>query len=92
MSLTRRPGSERPRQTSRREDHHIVGNTREQPTASSAVIQAQVAPSLGAPVSSRTLRRRLADGHLGSRRPLRVLALTPTHRRLRLVWRRARGN
>ncbi|GFX15868.1 transposable element Tcb2 transposase [Trichonephila clavipes] len=31
-------------------------------TASSAAIQAQVAPSLGAPVSSRTIRRRLAEG------------------------------
>ncbi|GFX37567.1 transposable element Tcb2 transposase [Trichonephila clavipes] len=53
---------------------------------------AQVAPSLGAPVSSRTIRRHLAEGHLGSRRPLRVLLLTPTHRRLRLEWCRARGN
>ncbi|GFY13806.1 transposable element Tcb2 transposase [Trichonephila clavipes] len=51
-----------------------------------------VAPSLGAPVSSRTTRRRLDEGHLGSRRPLRVLPLTPTHRRLLLEWCRARGN
>ncbi|GFW79389.1 uncharacterized protein TNCV_2477961 [Trichonephila clavipes] len=36
MSFTRRPGSERPRQTSRREDHHIIRNARVQPTASSA--------------------------------------------------------
>ncbi|GFV12070.1 transposable element Tcb1 transposase [Trichonephila clavipes] len=34
----------------------------------------------------------LAEGHLGSRRPLRLLPLTPTHRRLRLEWCRARGN
>ncbi|GFU15872.1 uncharacterized protein TNCV_2368111 [Trichonephila clavipes] len=34
------------------------------------------------PVSSLTIRRRLAEGHLGSRRPLRV----PSHRRLRLEW------
>ncbi|GFY13169.1 transposable element Tcb2 transposase [Trichonephila clavipes] len=32
-----------------------------------------VAPSLGTPVSSRTIRRRLTEGHLGSR----VLPLTP---------------
>ncbi|GFT76499.1 hypothetical protein TNCV_3022691 [Trichonephila clavipes] len=50
-------------QTSRREDRHIVRNARVQPTASSAAIQAQVAPSLGDPVSSRTVRRRLAEGH-----------------------------
>ncbi|GFU87987.1 uncharacterized protein TNCV_1335561 [Trichonephila clavipes] len=28
----------------------------------------------------RTIRRRLAEEHLGSRRPIRVLPLTPTHR------------
>ncbi|GFU73859.1 transposable element Tcb2 transposase [Trichonephila clavipes] len=76
----------RPRQTSRREDRHIVRNARVQPPASSAAIQAQIAPSLGAPVSSRTIRRRLAKGHLGSRCPLRVLPLTLTHRRLHLEW------
>ncbi|GFW82590.1 transposable element Tcb2 transposase [Trichonephila clavipes] len=92
MSFTRRPGSGRPRQTSRREDHNILRNARVQPIDSSAAIQAHVAPSLGTPVSSRTIRRRLAEGHLGSRRPLRVLPLTPTHRRLRLEWCRAREN
>ncbi|GFX29055.1 transposable element Tcb2 transposase [Trichonephila clavipes] len=92
MSFTRRPGSGRPRQTSRREDRHIVRNARVQPTASLATIQAQLAPLLGVPVSSRTIRRRLPERHLGSRRPLRVLPLTPTNRRLRLEWCRARGN
>ncbi|GFV41689.1 uncharacterized protein TNCV_3628401 [Trichonephila clavipes] len=43
-------------------------------------------------VSSRTIRRRLAEGHLGSRHPLRLLPLTPIHRRLRLKWCCARGN
>ncbi|GFX46859.1 transposable element Tcb2 transposase [Trichonephila clavipes] len=81
MSFTRRPGSGRHRQTSHQDDRHIVRNARVQPTASSVAIQAQVAPSLGAPVSPRTRRRRLAEGHFGSRRPLRVLTLTPTHRR-----------
>ncbi|GFW74697.1 transposable element Tcb2 transposase [Trichonephila clavipes] len=84
MSFTRKPGSGRPRQTSHREDRHIIRNARVQPTTSSAAIQAQVVPSLGASVSSRTIRRRLAEGHLGSRRPLRVLPLTPTLRRVRL--------
>ncbi|GFU16085.1 transposable element Tcb2 transposase [Trichonephila clavipes] len=51
-----------------------------------------VEPSLEAPVSSRTIRRCLAEGHLGSQRPLHVLPLTPTHRRLRLMWRPTREN
>ncbi|GFW77297.1 HTH_Tnp_Tc3_2 domain-containing protein [Trichonephila clavipes] len=92
MSFTRGPGSGHPRQFSRPEDCHIVRNARVQPTASSAAIQAQVTPSLGAPVSSRTIRRRLTEGHLGSRHPLRVLPLTPTLQRLRLEWCHPRGN
>ncbi|GFU47774.1 transposable element Tcb2 transposase [Trichonephila clavipes] len=95
MSFTRRPGSGRSRQTSRIEDRRIVRNARVQATASSAAIQAQVAPSLGAPVSSRTIQRHLAEGNLGSWCLLRVLPLTPTHRLFRLecnddsvhVWR-----
>ncbi|GFV71692.1 transposable element Tcb2 transposase [Trichonephila clavipes] len=58
-------------------------------TASSDAIQAQIAPLLKASVSS---RRRLAEEHLGSWHPLRVLPLTPTHRHLRLEWFHARGN
>ncbi|GFT85158.1 HTH_Tnp_Tc3_2 domain-containing protein [Trichonephila clavipes] len=85
MSFTRRQGSGCPRQTSRREDRHIVRNARVQPTASSTTIQAQVAPSLGVPVSSRTIRRHLVEGYLGSRHLLCVLPLTASHRRLRLV-------
>ncbi|GFV16498.1 hypothetical protein TNCV_4785601 [Trichonephila clavipes] len=55
-----------PRQTSHREDRHIARNARVRPTASSAAVQAQVATSLGALVSSRTIRSHLAEGHLGS--------------------------
>ncbi|GFX16592.1 transposable element Tcb2 transposase [Trichonephila clavipes] len=86
MLFTRRRGSGCPRQTSHQEDRHIVRNAHAQPTASSA------APFLGTPVSSRTIRRRLAEGHLGSRRPLHVLPFPPTHRRLCLEWCRRQGN
>ncbi|GFX17758.1 transposable element Tcb2 transposase [Trichonephila clavipes] len=41
MSFIRRADSERPRQTSHRENRHIVRNARAQPTASSAAIKAQ---------------------------------------------------
>ncbi|GFV16629.1 transposable element Tcb2 transposase [Trichonephila clavipes] len=97
MSFTRRPGSGRPRESSHREDRHIVRNAHGPPTASSAancVIGRQrgTALSLGAPESSRTILRRLAEGHLRSRCPLRVLPLTLTHRCLHLQWCRARRN
>ncbi|GFS62345.1 HTH_Tnp_Tc3_2 domain-containing protein [Trichonephila clavipes] len=78
MSFTRRPGLGRHRHTSCREERHIVINARIQPAASSATIHAQGALSLGAPVSFRTIRRCLAEGHLRSWCPLRVLPLTPT--------------
>ncbi|GFT56525.1 transposable element Tcb1 transposase [Trichonephila clavipes] len=68
--FTRRPKSGHPQQTSRREARHIVRNSAVQPTASSTAIQAQVAPSLRAAMFSRTKRRRLAEGHLGSQRLL----------------------
>ncbi|GFW82537.1 HTH_Tnp_Tc3_2 domain-containing protein [Trichonephila clavipes] len=65
MSFTRRPSSERPRRTSCHKDRYIVRNARVQPTGSSSAYQVQVASSLGAPVSSRTIRRHLAEGHFG---------------------------
>ncbi|GFU80808.1 HTH_Tnp_Tc3_2 domain-containing protein [Trichonephila clavipes] len=93
MSFTRRLGSGSHRQTSRREDLHIVKNACVQLTASSAALQAQIALSLGAPVSSRTIRRCLAEGHLGSWGPITCAAFdAPPHRRLHLEYCRARGN
>ncbi|GFX66977.1 HTH_Tnp_Tc3_2 domain-containing protein [Trichonephila clavipes] len=85
MSFTRRP-------VVTQKDRHIVRNARVQPTASSTAIQAHVAPSLGVLVSSRTIRRCLAEGRLRSWYLLRVIPLTPIHRHLRLKWCRAQGN
>ncbi|GFX88446.1 HTH_Tnp_Tc3_2 domain-containing protein [Trichonephila clavipes] len=48
MSFTRTPGSGRPRQTNRREDHHIVGKCARMANCFIAAIQAQVASSLEA--------------------------------------------
>ncbi|GFW29125.1 transposable element Tcb2 transposase [Trichonephila clavipes] len=45
-----------------------------------------------APVSSRTIRRCLAEEHLRSPRPLHMLPLMPTHRHLRLEWCSKKGN
>ncbi|GFU85571.1 transposable element Tcb2 transposase [Trichonephila clavipes] len=81
-----------PRQTRRREDRHIVRNARVQPSASSVAIQAQVAPSLEVPVSSRTIQRNLVEGHLRSLHPLLVMPFTSTYRRICLECCRARGN
>ncbi|GFT16418.1 transposable element Tcb2 transposase [Trichonephila clavipes] len=88
-SFTRRPGSERPRQTNRREDHHIIRHARFEPPASLAAVLTQAAPSLRVPVSSRTIAWHLTKGNMVSRRPLRRLPMTPTHRRIHLEWCRA---
>ncbi|GFW62300.1 transposable element Tcb2 transposase [Trichonephila clavipes] len=90
-SVTRRLGSGYPLQTSGREDRHLVRNARVLPTASRH-IQEQEVPSLGGPLSSRSIRRRLAKRHLGWRRSFPVLPLTPSHRRLSLEWCLPRGN
>ncbi|GFW77025.1 HTH_Tnp_Tc3_2 domain-containing protein [Trichonephila clavipes] len=71
MSFIQRRGSGHPRQTSRREDLHILRNTRIQPTASSDAIHSLVAPS------QEPHRRRLAGRYFGSRCPLLVLTLSP---------------
>ncbi|GFV54223.1 transposable element Tcb2 transposase [Trichonephila clavipes] len=47
---------------------------------------------LTGPVVEKIATSRLAEIHLGSRYPLRVLPLSPTLRRLRLEWCRAQGN
>ncbi|GFV45448.1 transposable element Tcb2 transposase [Trichonephila clavipes] len=80
--FTRGPSLGRPRQTSRRDDLHIIRHARVKLSASFATVQTLAAPSLRAPVSFRTIARRLAEGYL----ILRVLAMTPTHGLLRLEW------
>ncbi|GFS58956.1 transposable element Tcb2 transposase [Trichonephila clavipes] len=88
ISFTRRPGSGRLRQTSHREDRHIVGKANcfisRPPGTGSTFIRG--------PCVFTKKRRRLVKGHEGSRCSLRVLPLTPTHQRLHLEWCRARGS
>lgn len=59
-------------QTNSREDHYA----RVAPTLSLSIIQTQVAPSLQAPASVVNVAMRLAEGHLLSRCPLRVLVMS----------------
>ncbi|GFW96218.1 transposable element Tcb1 transposase [Trichonephila clavipes] len=52
----------------------------------------QAQDTLDSPVIQKTTTSCLAEEPFGSWRPLRVLPLTPTHRRHSLEWCRARGN
>ncbi|GFY08887.1 HTH_Tnp_Tc3_2 domain-containing protein [Trichonephila clavipes] len=87
----RRGGSGRPRNTNDREDRAIRRVDTSTPTTSLASIQRHLPPSRH-PVSSReTIRRRLTEVGLRSRRPLRRLPLTPHHRQCRLDFCRPRA-
>ncbi|GFX88130.1 hypothetical protein TNCV_159451 [Trichonephila clavipes] len=61
-------------------------------TALSAAIQAELALSLGPPCEFSNHMTLLAEVHMGSLRPLRVLHLTPTNRHIRWEWCSVRGN
>ncbi|GFX64106.1 transposable element Tcb2 transposase [Trichonephila clavipes] len=87
----RRGGSGRPRNTNDREDRAIRRVATSAPTTSLASIQRHLPPSR-LPVPSReTIRRRLTEVGLRSRRPLRRLPLTLHHRQCRLDFCRPRA-
>ncbi|GFV39131.1 transposable element Tcb1 transposase, partial [Trichonephila clavipes] len=86
----RRGGSGRPRNTNDREDRAIRRVATSAPTTSLASIQRHLPPSRHPVPSRETIRRRLTEVGLRSRRPLRRLPLTPHHRQCRLDFCRPR--
>lgn len=88
----RRGGSGLPRNTNAREDRAIIRAARSAPTTSLESIRRHLPPSRHPVVSRYTIRRRLADAGLRSRRPLRRLPLTPRHRQCRLDFCRLRAS
>ncbi|GFU82454.1 hypothetical protein TNCV_656661, partial [Trichonephila clavipes] len=80
----RRGGSGRPRNTNDHEDRAIKEWPLRHPTTSLASIQRHLPPSRHPVPSRETIRRRLTEVGLRSRRPLRRLPLTPHHRQCRL--------
>ncbi|GFW14991.1 HTH_Tnp_Tc3_2 domain-containing protein [Trichonephila clavipes] len=87
----RRGGSGRPRNTNDREDRAIRRVATSAPTTSLASIQRHLPPSRHPVPSRATIRRRLTEVGLRSRRPLRRLPLTPHHRQCRLDFCRPRA-
>ncbi|GFT72967.1 HTH_Tnp_Tc3_2 domain-containing protein [Trichonephila clavipes] len=90
-SVYRRGGSGRPRNTNDREDRAIRRVATSAPTTSLASIQRHLPPSRHPVPSRETIRRRLTEVGLRSRRPLRRLPLTPHHRQCRLDFCRPRA-
>ncbi|GFU72053.1 transposable element Tcb1 transposase [Trichonephila clavipes] len=87
----RRRGSGRPRNTNDREDRAIRRLATSAPTTPLASIQRHLPPSRHPVPSRETIRRRLTEVGLRSRRPLRRLPLTPHHRQCRLDFCRPRA-
>ncbi|GFU83949.1 transposable element Tcb1 transposase [Trichonephila clavipes] len=87
----RRGGSGRPRNTNDREDRAIRRVATSAPTTSLASIQRHLPPSRHPVPSRETIRRRLTEVGLRSRRPLRRLPLTPHHRQCRQDFCRPRA-
>ncbi|GFX91227.1 transposable element Tcb1 transposase [Trichonephila clavipes] len=82
--IYRRGGSGRPRNTNDLENRAIRRVATSAPTTSLASIQRHLPPSRHPVPSRETIRRRLTEVGLRSRRPLRRLPLTPHHRQCRL--------
>ncbi|GBN45702.1 hypothetical protein AVEN_118048-1 [Araneus ventricosus] len=73
--------------TTRREDRRIV----RQALVDSTLIRSTIQADIGVPAVPQSISRRLVEANLQSKRPVRVLLLTPKHRRLRLQWCHARA-
>ncbi|GFU19354.1 HTH_Tnp_Tc3_2 domain-containing protein [Trichonephila clavipes] len=82
----RRGGSGRPRNTNDREDRAIRRVATSAPTTSLASIQRHLPPSRYPVPSRETIRRRLTEVGLRSRRPLRRLPLTLTKTLTSATW------
>ncbi|GFU78831.1 transposable element Tc1 transposase [Trichonephila clavipes] len=83
----RKTGSGATRKTTRREDRRIVRKALVDPTVTRSTIRTDVVVA----IVPQTISRHLAEANLKSKRPFRVLPLTPEHRQLRLQWRQARS-
>lgn len=85
---SRRPGSGRPRATNNRDDRVIVLTMLRDRTSSSTVIAHRLQTIRGVAVSALTVRRRLQEYGVHSRRPATAPDLKPCHRRDRLNFAR----
>ncbi|GFW19508.1 transposable element Tc1 transposase [Trichonephila clavipes] len=83
----RKTGSGATRKTTRRDDRRIVRQALVDPTVTRSTIRTDV----GVAIVPQTISRHRAEANLKSKRPFRVLILTPEHWELRLQWCQARS-
>ncbi|GFY13260.1 transposable element Tcb2 transposase [Trichonephila clavipes] len=77
----------RSEKTTRREDRRIVRKALVDPAVTRSTIRADV----GVAIVPQAISRHLAEANLKSKRPFRIVPLTPEHRQLRLQWCQARS-
>ena len=80
--------SGRPRLTTRRQDHFVVLSSLRSRTATANTLRGQLRAASNITVSDQTIRNRLHEANLRSRRPAVRPPLTPAHRAARLAWAR----
>jgi len=86
-----RPRPGRPKKTMRREDRYVSRQATTSRTSTANRIRGQLRVATRTNVSVQTIRSRLHDMQLQSRRPARRPKLTPAHKRARLRWCRRHG-
>lgn len=83
---TEAPRSGRPRITTRRQDRMVVLNARRHPFINSTQLRADLRAAANLNVSNQTIRNRLHEANIHSRRPAVGPILTQAHRRARTAW------
>lgn len=91
-SVEERPRIGRPSITTPAEDRYVTISARREPLSTCRMLSRRLAEATGTAISAETVRRRLWDVNLRSRRLFRGVPLTREHRRQRLEWARERVN
>lgn len=89
-SYSRRPGQGRKRKTTRQQDRFLKNCALRRRTSTARALLNDLVTATGVQISDQTVRNRLKEANLRSRRPVRKPRLTPRHRRDRLVSRMSR--
>ena len=85
-TVSDRPRSGRPRSTTRRQDIFVRTSCLRNRRMSARGLQCELRRATGVNISDQTIRNRLRDVNIRSRRQAVRIPLTPRHRRLRLAW------
>lgn len=89
---TRRPGQGRKRKTNRNEDRFMVLSALRRRTSTARDLQNDLRTAHNTDISGQTVRNRLRDAGLRSRKPVRALSLNRGHKVARVMFARQHAN